>query len=184
MILRTFEMILGKHMRLNYISLRQSTSEDEPFLLALRRVTMDEHLRRVGEPTDDAVHLARIRYRASDVQIVLWASVPIGLLKYFEGPREWVIVQVQILPAYQGQGISKQLLTECLARADLAEVAVSLTVLKGNKAINLYRRLGFNIVMDSGNSFKMKRERQTFRTGDVSADIRTGSETGAPNRAE
>ncbi|WP_339544225.1 GNAT family N-acetyltransferase [Pseudomonas sp. RA_35y_Pfl2_P32] len=133
---------------------------------------MDEHLRRAGEPTDDAAHLARIRYRACDAHIVLWASVPIGLLKYVEGLAEWEIVQVQILPAYQGQGISKQLLTEWLARADSADIAVSLTVLKGNKAINLYRRLGFQIVTDSGNSFKMKRERQKYLTDDVSADIR------------
>ncbi|WP_408980338.1 GNAT family N-acetyltransferase [Pseudomonas sp. B21-048] len=76
------------------------------------------------------------------------------------------------LPAYQGQGISKQLLTEWLARADPADIAVSLAVLKGNKAINLYRRLGFQIVTDSGNSFKMKRERQKYHTDDVSADIR------------
>jgi hypothetical protein len=70
MVERTLEMMLGKYMGLNDISLRQGTSEDEPFLLALRRLTMDEHLMRVGEPTDDAAHLTRIRYRACDAHIV------------------------------------------------------------------------------------------------------------------
>lgn len=140
------------------ITLRPATVDDEPFLFDLRRSTMDEHLGRAGEPTDESTHWERLRYRYDDAYIVCCGIERLGLLKFFRNTNEWTIVQVQILPTYQGRGIAAQLIGELLRQADDAHVAVTLSVLKGNRAINLYERLGFQVVGVTSTSLQMRRE--------------------------
>lgn len=52
------------------VRLRPASTAGLPFLLMLRRLTMNEHLPRVGAPTGDAAHDRRIHGR----------SVPAGAL--------------------------------------------------------------------------------------------------------
>jgi len=118
---------------------------------------MHEHLERAGEPTDENTHWARLRYRFNDAHVVCCGAEPLGLFKFFRDPHEWCIVQIQILPSHQGRGIAAQLIGEFLRQADHADVPVTLSVLKGNKAVNLYQRLGFQVVDTDDASFKMRR---------------------------
>jgi ribosomal protein S18 acetylase RimI-like enzyme len=140
------------------VTLRAATPADEPFLFDLRRATMEEHLIRAGEPTDEQAHWARLRYRYDDAHIVCSGSERLGLFKYIRDPDEWTIVQIQILPAWQGRGIAAQLVGEFLRQADSAGVPVKLSVLKGNRAINLYQRLGFQVVNVTDTSLEMRHE--------------------------
>jgi ribosomal protein S18 acetylase RimI-like enzyme len=144
-------------MKIHELTLRPATSADEPFLIDLRRLTMDEHLERVGQSTDENAHWERLRYRFNDAHIVCCGSEKIGLFKFFRDPDEWNIVQIQILPSHQGRGIAAQLISEFLGQANTAHVPVTLSVLKGNRAIYLYRRLGFQVVDTTGMSMKMRR---------------------------
>ncbi|WP_322028787.1 GNAT family N-acetyltransferase [Paraburkholderia sp. J76] len=140
------------------ITLRAATPADEPFLFDLRRATMDDHLKRAGEPTDEHTHWERLRYRYDDAHIVCCGSEKLGLFKFFREAHEWTIVQIQILPTHQGRGIAARLIGELLKQADDAGVPVKLSVLKGNQAINLYQRLGFRLVDTTDTSFQMRRE--------------------------
>ncbi|MBN3054488.1 GNAT family N-acetyltransferase [Pectobacterium brasiliense] len=139
------------------ITLRPATPEDEQFLFKLRRATMDEHLHRAGVIADDSAHWQRIKYHYNDAYIVLMGSERIGLFKRYKGANEWTIIQIQILPAYQGQGIAAWLLHTFLRQADEANVPVTLSVLNGNRAITLYQRVGFKIVDNDDIALKMKR---------------------------
>ncbi len=139
------------------VTLRPATPEDEPFLLDLRKSTMNEHLERAGETTDELAHWARVRYRFDDAHIVCRGSEKLGLFKFFRNPAEWTIVQIQILPTHQGRGIAAKLIGDLLSQADTAQVSVTLSVLKGNKALNLYQRLGFKVVTASDTSLQMTR---------------------------
>ncbi|MEI7209065.1 GNAT family N-acetyltransferase [Pectobacterium carotovorum] len=139
------------------ITLRLATPQDEAFLFKLRRATMDEHLHRAGVIADDSAHWQRIKYHYNDAYIVLMGSERIGLFKRHKGADEWIIIQIQILPAYQGQGITAWLLKTFLQHADEANVPVTLSVLKGNRAITLYQRVGFKIVDNDDIALKMKR---------------------------
>ncbi|WP_175942754.1 GNAT family N-acetyltransferase [Burkholderia pyrrocinia] len=125
------------------IALRPATLEDLPFLLTLRRLTMTEHLQRVGAPTDDEAHDRRIRANFEDAMIVCEGADAIGLLKVTRAAGEWHVHQIQLLPARQGQGIGEAVLRELLTEAARANVPVSLSVLHGNPARRLYERLGF-----------------------------------------
>ncbi|MFJ5442970.1 GNAT family N-acetyltransferase [Pectobacterium sp. CHL-2024] len=139
------------------ITLRPATPEDEQFLFELRRATMDEHLHRAGVIADDSAHWQRIKYHYNDAYILLMGSERIGLFKRYKGANEWTIIQIQILPAYQGQGIAAWLLNTFLQQADEANVPVTLSVLNGNRAITLYQRVGFKIVDNDDIALKMKR---------------------------
>jgi ribosomal protein S18 acetylase RimI-like enzyme len=148
-------------MNLTEITLRPATPADEPFLLELRRATMNEHLERAGEPCDDNAHRQRVRYRFEDAHIVCCASQKLGLFKFFREPHAWGIVQIQIVPAHQGRGIAARLLRDFLEAADRANVAVTLSVLKGNRAIDLYERLGFQVVNTTASALEMRRAKFT-----------------------
>ncbi|MFP9459825.1 GNAT family N-acetyltransferase [Pectobacterium brasiliense] len=118
---------------------------------------MDEHLHRAGVIADDSAHWQRIKYHYNDAYIVLMGSERIGLFKRYKGANEWTIIQIQILPAYQGQGIAAWLLNTFLQQADEANVPVTLSVLNGNRAITLYQRVGFKVVDNDDIALKMKR---------------------------
>jgi ribosomal protein S18 acetylase RimI-like enzyme len=140
------------------ITLRAATPVDESFLFELRKATMNEHLTRAGESSDEGAHWERLRYRYSDAHIICRGPEKLGLFKFFREAQEWTIVQIQILPVYQGCGIAARLIGDFLVQADSAGVAVKLSVLKGNRAINLYHRLGFQVIDTTDTSLKMRRE--------------------------
>ncbi|PPE64187.1 GNAT family N-acetyltransferase [Pectobacterium brasiliense] len=110
-----------------------------------------------GVIADDSAHWQRIKYHYNDAYIVLMGSERIGLFKRYKGANGWTIIQIQIFPAYQGQGIAAWLLHTFLRQADEANVPVTLSVLNGNRAITLYQRVGFKIVDNDDIALKMKR---------------------------
>jgi len=138
------------------ISLRQASPSDLPFLLTLRRLTMTEHLQRVGAPTDDAAHHQRIAAHFDDAMIVCEGAhvdaTAIGLLKVTRATDEWHVHQIQILPSRQGLGIGEAVLRELLIEAAREHVPVSLSVLHGNPARRLYERIGFRVVSETESS--------------------------------
>ncbi|WP_322082593.1 GNAT family N-acetyltransferase [Burkholderia sp. BCC1972] len=135
--------------------LRAASREDLPFLLTLRRLTMTEHLQRVGAPTDDAAHDQRIRAHFDDAMIVCEGAEAIGLLKVTRAAGEWHVHQIQILPGHQGRGIGEAVLNALLTDAAREHVAVSLSVLHGNPARRLYERLGFRLASETDTSASM-----------------------------
>ncbi|CAD9223908.1 Histone acetyltransferase HPA2 and related acetyltransferases [Burkholderia cenocepacia] len=137
------------------ISLRPASAADLPFLLTLRRLTMTEHLQRVGAPTDDEAHDQRIRANFDDAMIVCEGADAIGLLKVTRAAGEWHVHQIQILPARQGHGIGAAVLHALLTDAAHARVSVSLSVLHGNPARRLYERLGFRVASETDTSASM-----------------------------
>lgn len=120
--------------------------QDLPFLLSLRKATMTEHLIRAGAPTDDEHHLARIRHRWEDAQIVRREGQAVGLLKVSRDPHVWRVMQIQLAPDFQGQGLGRHILSDVLDQADALAVPVTLSVLKGSPAQRLYFSLGFVVV--------------------------------------
>jgi ribosomal protein S18 acetylase RimI-like enzyme len=139
------------------VTLRPATAADVAFLLALREATMTEHLLRAGQPTDPASHAARVRARLDDARIICVDGVSAGLLKAWREPHRWFVMQIQILPAYQRQGIGARALRHVLDEADQQRVPVSLKVLKGNPARRLYERLGFQLVDEADAEYLLTR---------------------------
>lgn len=137
------------------LSTRPATPDDLPFLMRLRKLTMHEHLERAGERLDDDGHRQRVAAHFDSAHIVCLDGIPAGLFKHYRAKDAWVLVQIQLLPEHQGQGIGERLVRGLLDEAGRAGLPVTLSVLRGNPARRLYERLGFEETAVRGNEFEM-----------------------------
>lgn len=149
------------------LTLRSAVESDLPYLLALRRETMDAHLATAGLPHDDEAHMARILYHFEDARIVMLDGAAAGLLKAYRDDDAWYVVQVQVAAPYRGQGLGERLLLSVLRQADAAGLPTRLDVLRANPARRLYERLGFRIVDDQGTQYHMQRPVHPGAAGNV-----------------
>lgn len=117
---------------------------------------MGPHLDAAGIAQDERAMWARIHSDFECAQIIESAGTAIGLLKVVRELRTWTLVQVQLLPEWQNQGIGARLLTETVADAKAAGASVVLSVLKVNKARRLYERLGFLVVSETDHAYTMR----------------------------
>ncbi len=140
------------------LSRRAATQADIPFLLALRRETMDAHFAASGMHITDDVHRARLMQHFDCAEVLVGDGASVGLLKLLRSPEKWEIVQLQLAGELQGRGIGRALLQELLADAARAQVAVELSVLKINPARLLYERLGFKLVGEDEYEYRMRHE--------------------------
>ena len=119
---------------------------------------MDMHLAASGASTGDDDHLARLMFRFDCAEILLQDGAPVGLLKVSRDSAQWKLIQIQLAPELQGQGLGADLLAQVIAEADSANVAVALSVLKANPARTLYERHGFTVVGESEHEYDMLRQ--------------------------
>lgn len=132
------------------LRLRPAEEADVPFLLDLRAKAMGAHYQALGL-APDAEHLeARVRIGFDVAQIIEVEGQAVGLIKVQRPPGEWHVMQLQVLPLAQGRGIGGALLRALLDEAGRAGVAVTLSVLKVNRARRLYERLGFVVTGEAG----------------------------------
>ena len=66
-----------------------------------------------------------------------------GFLLVEDHPDHIYISEIVIAPQFQGRGIGSRLLNEEMQRGREAKSSLRLQVLRENRAIELYRRLGF-----------------------------------------
>jgi ribosomal protein S18 acetylase RimI-like enzyme len=134
---------------------RPALESDVPFLLELRRQTMGPVHTAAGIDQSPELIEARVRSNFDCAEIIELNGRPIGLLKVIRSPTEWRVSQIQLLPEHQGKGIGTQLLQEVLDSARAAGLVVTLSALKINPAVRLYRRLGFTAASESEKSVSM-----------------------------
>jgi hypothetical protein len=96
---------------------RPASESDVPFLLQLRRQSMDRHLNATGTTTSESDHLARLRYRFDCAEVLLQEGHPVGLLKVSRHGQDWKIIQIQLISALQGRGFGASLLKQVIARS-------------------------------------------------------------------
>lgn len=140
-------------MNLQY---RKASQNDVDFLLDLRMKTMTEHYASSGLPTTEESALQRVLYQFEKANIVSLDNEPIGLLKLNKESDKTEVLQIQIDPKMQGKGIGKTILKDIIKEAKTAQKSVVLSVLKTNKAQNLYSSLGFVITDEDEHSYIME----------------------------
>ena len=65
-------------------------------------------------------------------------------------------LSIAVLPEYRGQGVGSQLLAHLLA-SECGQSSISLSVSADNPAVRLYKRFGFETIVQSNESLIMKR---------------------------
>ena len=132
----------------------QAIESDRPYLLALRKQTMTEHLERDGVFLSEAEHMERLNHQFDCCYIVWRQAKRIGALKYCSTVNDVEILQLQVAPQFQGRGYGTDIVS--LLRDRHAGKLVRLSVLKTNPAFRLYQRLGFVTVAADEHEYQMQ----------------------------
>lgn len=89
-------------------------------------------------------------------EILLLDGQPCGYCHIEDAGDHMELHELVLLPQYQGKGIGTQILNELIAVAKTRHIPVFLQVFKANRAIHLYKRLGFKEEGETDTHFKLK----------------------------
>jgi ribosomal protein S18 acetylase RimI-like enzyme len=143
------------------VTLRPIGEEDQDFLLALYGTTRADELALVD--WDEAQKAAFVRqqfdaqhryyqqiFPQGSFQVILADDVAAGRLYLDDGPDETRIVDIALMPHFQGHGIGTALVSQVLAGAAARGASITIHVERNNPALRWYARLGFRLVEDQG----------------------------------
>lgn len=127
------------------IRFQKADYKDVNYLVYIRKMTMDAHLRKAGINMSDEQHTARVLDFFEESYLILVEKTIVGLIKLGIENAALHIRQFQVLPEYQGKGIGKHVLEVCKKKALEKGCSLTLNVLLENPAKELYLRNGFQI---------------------------------------
>ena len=141
---------------------RQATPEDKEFLYCLNRAAYEDLVRKQFGEWDEAWQRQYFerKWEPQKYEIVEQAGRRIGALSVLRTNEEVRILEIQLLPEFQGRGIGSELLQREFRYADARAVPVRLQVLRENRAKTLDERLGFQICGETDTHFLMARRGQ------------------------
>jgi len=124
---------------------RPATADDTELARRVHHEAYREVVKRQFGPWDEA---RQDRFFADNwarnaFEIVLYDGVPCGYVRVEERADDIVVSELVIRPEFQGRGIGSAILRETIERARARGVPVHLGTHLQNRAVGLYRRLGF-----------------------------------------
>lgn len=133
--------------------LRDARDSDFSFAEVLYLGTLEPLLSELGD-WDRGKFRKRIRriFKADESQVITIDGRDIGFMQVTETDGDLNIAQLHLANGYRGQGIGTQIVTDLIARAERDGKTISLSAPRNNPAIALYKRLGFTISRDDGES--------------------------------
>ncbi|AZZ96161.1 GNAT family N-acetyltransferase [Pseudoalteromonas sp. R3] len=137
------------------IELKQASNADKPFLLQLRLQTMVEHLEQAGIFLSDEAHLCRLEEDYACSHLLIIDKMVVGTLKFRLVNEQVDIMQLQIAPEFQKQGLGRSTLKYLFEQ--YPNNPFILTVLKHNPARRLYLSLGFKTYDEDEYEYLMRR---------------------------
>ncbi len=155
------------------VSLRTASPEDEDFLLQVYASTRADELALLDWKREQRDAFLRMQFNAqrwsyeanyphADNQIILLNNQPIGRLLIARAEHEITLVDIALLPKHRGHGIGTDLLHELIDEAKQTHKPIRLHVLKGNRAMQLYTRLGFQVIAEQEPYIEMELQSQTI----------------------
>lgn len=97
---------------------------------------------------DEPMRRAAFRrsFKSADARIISRDGVDIGWIQVTERDADYHLTQIQIIEDYCGLGIGSEIINGLLDRAAREGKTVSLSAVRGNRAIELYKRMGFQVI--------------------------------------
>lgn len=149
------------------LAFRSITEADQPFLYQLYASTREEELAIVPWSEDMKETFLKFQFKAqhsfyqshfkdADYWIIEKAGIAIGRLYLDQHPYETRIIDIALLPNYRDRGIGTILLKMVLAAGRVKNLPVRIHVEQNNRALNLYRRLGFIQIGEEGVYYLME----------------------------
>jgi len=149
------------------IGLRPAADEDEEFLLKVYQSSRGEDLRGL-EWDEDRIseflsmqHQAQQQFYRNDYQhadddIILVAGQPGGRLIVDRRENEIRCVDLALLLQHRGAGVGSFLIKKLQEEARRANKPLRLQVIRFNRAVALFERLGFVRTSETGTHFQME----------------------------
>ena len=124
--------------------LRPATQADFEFARALYLSSMKPLLKALDAWDADEIDAAfRSYFIPAEIRVVTVAGVDAGWIQVSQTETELCLDQLHLIEEVRGQGIGTVLIRAVIADATAQNKNVSLSLVRGNPAINLYQRLGF-----------------------------------------
>lgn len=97
---------------------------------------------------DEPMRRSAIRrsFKAADSRIISRDGADIGWIQVTERDADYHLAQIQIIEDYCGLGIGSEIINDLLDRAAREGKTVSLSAVRVNRAIELYKRMGFTVI--------------------------------------
>ena len=127
---------------------------DKPYLLALRTLTMTEHLEKAGLYLTPEEHEFRLNHNFAHSYLIDLSGKIVGAIQYEESKGRLNIIQLQMHPEFQGMGHGGKVMQQIIESSN--SNLITLSVLKNNPAKNLYLRLGFEVAGEDKHEFFME----------------------------
>ena len=138
-------------------TLRNAKEDDYKLAKRLYIQTMKPLLMKF-DAWDEVAVMARFDryYETDEVKVVVIYGRDAGWFQVAENEHELELAQIHIKHKYCAQGIGTQLIREIMNEAHSKGKSVFLSVVRGNIALSLYRRLGFVIVDEDEHKLHMR----------------------------
>jgi ribosomal protein S18 acetylase RimI-like enzyme len=129
---------------------------DAAFTRALHDATRRPELAANGLPDEVLTELLPMQYAAREAgyrrqfpdasaEIVLVDGIPAGRVLVDRGDTALHVIDIALMPEHRGHGVGTDVLVALLDEASASSLPLTLSVLRGNPALRLYRRLGFEV---------------------------------------
>ena len=126
--------------------LRPAQQADYAFTLALYMEGAEKHLSKIGRFDEKRLRgLYEEAFKPEQIEIICGDDREIGFIHVIEYPERLYLRQLHLVEGLRGRGIGTRLIEALFERAKNAGKPVTLEVLHGNSAKQLYLRLGFRV---------------------------------------
>jgi GNAT superfamily N-acetyltransferase len=150
------------------LKLRPQTDADDSLLLALYSSTRADELAMTGWDAATCDSFLRMQFDAqrlgyrqmfpkAQFDIVLAADVPIGRIVVNRDIEEIRVVDLVITPERRERGIGTELMKRLIVESIAEQKPLRLWVVRGNRALRFYERLGFSVIGESATHLEMER---------------------------
>jgi ribosomal protein S18 acetylase RimI-like enzyme len=150
------------------LTLRPQTAADEPLLFALYSSTRADELAITGWDAVTCDSFLRMQFNAqrlgysqmfpqAQFYIILSADVPIGRIVVNRAVEEIRVVDFVIAPEERSRGAGTALMKGLITESAAAKKPLRLCVVRGNRALHFYERLGFSLTAESASHLEMER---------------------------
>jgi ribosomal protein S18 acetylase RimI-like enzyme len=137
------------------LTLRPARTDDQEFLYRLFYSVYSEKLQLVPLSAEEKKMLLELMYQgfvrhydllasASDDRLVLLDNESIGRMILLQTREEIRLADLAILPQYRGRGIGSALISQLQTESMMSKRPVRLQVGRFDRALTLYKRLGFH----------------------------------------
>ena len=151
---------------------RTVTNNDFSFLKRLYQSTRKQELEAINwdekqkiefmEFQFNAQHYHYINaYKGAEFNIITWNNKDIGRFYIWKTESQIRILDITLLPDYQGKGIGTKILNQFIKESEKSGKTLNLHVEYNNPALKLYKRLGFKKADDTGVYYFMERLPET-----------------------